>query len=142
MEREYLIKQHNEFLTQVREEAKGLFWFHDFFFVIESTLLGAIFLGKVTIGYMHFAEIVGFLISMYWFFVIRKQRLWRNDWIIRIQEIETSLQFPEQFILWPKKVKTAGRWRGYFFGKRGLWRTLFLLPFGFATAWVVLFFYF
>jgi hypothetical protein len=136
--REELIQQYDRYIDQVRTEAKDLYWLYNFFFVVDSALLGSVLIGKMQIVYMSFASIVGILLSLYWFMVIHKQRLWRNDWVRRIQIIEHALGYERSFQMWAEKVPTKNVFRDYVLGKRGLWRFLFLLPIGFMMAWAFL----
>ena len=138
MQREELITQYDRFLAQVREEAKDLYWLYNFFFVVESALLGALLAGKMNPQYFLLVYTIGLALSIYWFMIIRKQRLWRNDRIRRIQEIEEKLGYPSEVHMWPAK-KEVRFFKEYVFGKRGLWRFLFLLPLGFSIVWVILF---
>src|SRR3989338_6859114 len=128
MQKEDLQKQFDRFLSQVREEAKDLYWLYNFFFVVESALLGALFVGKLNPIYLYLAQIVGITLSIYWLIIVHKQRLWRNNWTQRIQKIEDSLGHPEQFQMWPESLKRERHARDYVLGRRGLWRFLFLLP--------------
>lgn len=139
MDRLEIQKQYDRFLSQVREEAKDLYWLYNFFFVIESAMLGALFVGKLSPEYTHIAEISAITLSIYWFIIVRKQRLWRNNWVKRIQILEKELGYESQFQMWPEKTKDTRVLKEYIFGKRGLWRFLFLLPIGFAAVWIIIF---
>lgn len=141
MERKELIEQYDRFIEQVRTEAKDLYWLYNFFFIIESALLGGVFAGKVSPDYINIAQISGFFLALYWFIIIRKQRLWRNDWVQRIQVIETELGYPEQFQMWKPKNKPK-LWADYIMGKKGMWRFLFVLPMCFGLVWVVLYLFY
>lgn len=138
MDQEKLQKQYDRFLSQVREEAKDLYWLYNFFFVVESALLGALLMGRLNPTYLPLAATVGITLSIYWFIIVRKQRLWRNDWTRRIQTIEEALEHPEQFQMWPESLKKEKSMKAYIIGRRGLWRFLFLLPIGFAVVWASL----
>jgi hypothetical protein len=132
-----LQKQYDRFLSQVREEAKDLYWLYNFFFVIESTLLGALLVGKLSETYLTLAEGAGLILAIYWLAIVHKQRLWRNGRIKRIQKIEMMLGYESDLQVWPAKEQKA-KLKDYIIGKRGLWRFLFLLPIGFALVWLVL----
>ncbi len=136
MGKEQLQKQYDRFLSQVREEAKDLYWLYNFFFVIESALLGALFVGKMSLDYIFMAQIAGLILAIYWLMIVYKQRLWRNNLIKRIQKIEEELGYKDDFQIWPPKP-TEVRIKDYILGKRGLWRFLFLLPIGFAIVWLI-----
>lgn len=138
MRPEDLQKQYDRFLSQVREEAGDLYWLYNFFFVIESALLGALFVGTMNPDYLTMAKIAGLVLSIYWLMIVHKQRLWRNNLIERIQNMETVLGYENDFQMWPPKTKDVRILPDYIFGKRGLWRFLFLLPLGFALIWVIL----
>ncbi|MES2225674.1 MAG: hypothetical protein V4480_02590 [Patescibacteria group bacterium] len=137
MDKEDLKDQYDRFLEQVRTEAKDLYWLFNFFFVIESALLIAAFTDKLSLGYMHLAEVTGFLLSLYWFLIVRKQRLWRNHWVERIQTVEEELGISSTFQMWPARSRTT--MKDFVAGRRGVWRLLFVLPVGFAVLWAVLF---
>lgn len=137
MKPEDLHKQYDRFLAQVREEARDLYWLYNFFFVVESTLLGALFVGKMSLEYLTMAEVAGFILAIYWLAIVHKQRLWRNDLIQRIQKMEEILGYENNFQMWPAKAPKA-KIKDYILGKRGLWRFLFLLPIGFAFIWGML----
>src|SRR3989338_1622492 len=134
MQPQDLQKQYDRFLSQVREEAKDLYWLYNFFFVIESALLGSFFLGKMSPEYFRMGEIAGGILAIYWLIIVHKQRIWRNDLIKRIQDMENVLGYRDDFQMWPAKTDRATL-KDYLVGKRGLWRLLFLLPIGFATIW-------
>ncbi|OGI67311.1 hypothetical protein A2732_02395 [Candidatus Nomurabacteria bacterium RIFCSPHIGHO2_01_FULL_40_10] len=140
MEVKYLQKQYDRFLSQVKEEAKDLYWLYNFFFIIESALVGALLVGKIVPDYLFKAQISGLILALYWFMIVHKQRLWRNSLIQRIQKIEEVLKYENDFQMWPPKPQGAGFFREYILGKRGLWRSLFLLPLGFAIFWLMLIF--
>ncbi|MCU0660400.1 MAG: hypothetical protein MUD00_02190 [Candidatus Pacebacteria bacterium] len=135
MHREELISQYDRYIDQVRTEARDLYWLYNFFFVIDSALLGAVFIQKLAPGYMVVAQVAGILMSLYWFAIIRKQRMWRNNWVERIQMIEQELGYEERFHMWGTKRRSRHLFREYVIGKRGLWRFLFLLPIGFVIIW-------
>lgn len=139
MQKDELQKQYDRFLTQAREEAKDLYWLYNFFFVIESALLGALFVGKLSIAYLTIAQVAGLILAIYWLMIVHKQRLWRNDLIQRIQKIEALLGYENDLQIWPKKSEHGLLFKDYIFGKRGLWRFLFLLPVGFAVTWLILY---
>lgn len=140
MKRKELIEQYDRFIDQVRTEAKDLYWLYNFFFVIESAMVGAVFLGRISNLYIEIAKISGFLLSIYWFMIIRKQRMWRNNWVQRIQAIEEELDYPRDFQMWRKKNRTNDFFKDYILGKKGMWRALFLLPAGFGILWIILLF--
>jgi len=134
MKRSEIVAQYDRFITQVREEIKALYWLYNFFFLIESALVGAVFLDKLSDYYLLFAKITGLLSSIYWFWVNRKQKLWRDHWLIRIADIETELRY-KKIRMWPKDPSSFFY---FLFRKNGLWRALFILPIGFAVTWVLL----
>ncbi len=140
MSREELIEQYDRYIDQVRTEAKDLYWLYNFFFVVDSALLGAVFIGKLSVMYLGLAQVAGIFMSLYWFAIIRKQRMWRNNWVLRIQMIESELGYAEKFQMWGGKNASTDFFRDYILGKRGLWRFLFLLPIGFAVIWAYLMF--
>lgn len=141
MERKELLDQYDRFIEQIRTEAKDLYWLYNFFFIIESAMLGGIFSGKVSPVYLNIAIISGFFLSLYWFIIIRKQRLWRNNWVARVQVIEKELDYPHEFQMWhPKKAPKL--WDDYIIGKKGMWRFLFVLPMCFALVWIVLYLFY
>ena|SRR3989338_9317030 len=138
MEKQDLKEQYDRLLTQVREEIKELYWLYNFFFVIESALLGALFVEKLHIEYIPLAQIIGLVLALYWVYIIRKQRMWRNDWVDKIQRIEEQIGLPDDIAMWPKSAVNYRPIREYIFGKRGLWKLLFCLPIGFAIVWTLL----
>ncbi|MCE9549012.1 hypothetical protein K8Q98_01285, partial [Candidatus Nomurabacteria bacterium] len=83
-------------------------------------------------------QVAGFILAIYWLMIVHKQRLWRNNLINRIQDIEGMLGYENDLQIWPIKSKKA-KLRDYIFGKRGLWRFLFFLPICFALIWLSLF---
>ncbi len=141
MERNELIQQYDRYISQIKEEAKDLYWLYNFFFVVNSALIGALFIGKLNTQYLLLAKIVGIVLSLYWLIIVRKQRFWRNNWVKRIQLIEQKLSYPEDLAMWSKKDKENRTWKSYIFGRYGLCRFLFGLPIGFAVVWIVLMFY-
>lgn len=140
MKRKELIEQYDRFIDQVRTEAKDLYWLYNFFFVIESAMVGAVFIGKISNVYLKIAQVCGLILSIYWFMIIRKQRMWRNNWVMRIQVIETELDYPRHLQMWRKKTPAPNLFKEYLLGKRGMWRALFLLPVGFGILWLILIF--
>jgi hypothetical protein len=141
MERNELIQQYDRYISQVKEEAKDLYWLYNFFFVVNSALIGSVFIGKLNSQYLLIAKIIGILLSIYWLIIVRKQRLWRNNWVTRIQYLEEKLSYEEDIRMWSKKDKTNRTCKSYIFGRYGLWRFLFGLPIGFMIVWTVLLFY-
>lgn len=131
MEKQELISQYDRFLSQLREEIKEFYWLYNFFFIIESALVGAIFLEKVSESYLLIAKILGILFSIYWFWVMLKQKLWRDNWLDKIKDIEKELKYDEKFSMWPKD-------KSFFFGRGGLWKLLLWLPIGFIFIWLSL----
>ena len=140
MKTEYLQKQYDRLLSQVKEEAKDLYWLYNFFFIIESALIGALLVGRIISGYLITAKMMGLILAIYWLMVIYKQRLRRNSLIARIQKIESLLEYENDSQIWPSDTQSLGLWRDYIFGRRGLWRFLFLLPIGFVIFWIRLIF--
>ncbi len=138
MERPELLRQYDRFIDQVRTEVKDLYWLYNFFFFIDSAMVGGIFFGKLTVMYSGWIEIIGVLLSLYWLNIIRKQRLWRNDWVEKIQEVETRLGYENDIWMWKYKGGSKKTFHEYILGKRGLWDWLYLLPIGFITVWIVL----
>ena len=138
MERQELLRHYDRFIEQVRTEVKDLYWLYNFFFFIDSALVGGIFFGKLAPAYNGLIEIVGIFLSLYWLSIIRKQRMWRNDWVERIQMIEERLGYEKEFWMWKYKGSSKKTFHEYVFGKRGLWDWLYVLPIGFALIWVVL----
>ncbi len=138
MDKFELIQQYDRFITQVREEAKDLYWLFNFFFVIDSAVLGIVFIGRVIPLYEHIAQVAGLLLSLYWILIIRKQRLWRNYWVKRIQTLESELNYPSDFHMWPVNEKEERKFSHYLLGRRGVWRLLFLLPLGFTIVWALI----
>ncbi len=141
MERKELLDQYDRFIEQIRTEAKDLYWLYNFFFIIESAMLGGVFSGKVSALYLNIAQISGFFLSIYWLIIIRKQRLWRNDWVARVQIIEKELGYAHEFQMWHPK-RQPKLWDDYILGKKGMWRFLFVLPICFAMVWVVLYLFY
>lgn len=138
MERDELLKQYDRFIDQVREEAKDLYWLYNFFFLINSALLGSVFIGRLQADYLTIGKIVGIVLSLYWLGIVRKQRMWRNDWVKKIQHIEELLGYTEQFQMWKKKYRNRDFFKDYLLGKHGVWRWLFILPIGFGIIWIFL----
>lgn len=138
MERNELLAQYNRYIDQVRAEVKDLYWLYNFFFFINSAMIGSVLSGKLDEYYLPLIEILGILLSLYWFSVIRKQRLWRNDWVEKIQMIEQELGYEKKFWMWKYRDSTRRTLHEYVFGKRGLWHWLFILPLAFVAVWSVL----
>lgn len=138
MPREELINQYDRFIDQVRTEVKDLYWLYNFFFFVDSAMIGAVFSGKLDAAYTGVVELLGMLLSLYWLSVIRKQRLWRNDWVEKIQLVEKELGYEKQFWMWKYRDNTRRTLREYLIGKRGLWHWLFILPLAFAGLWALL----
>ena len=138
MERDELLKQYDRFIDQVREEAKDLYWLYNFFFLINSALLGSVFIGRLQNDYLTLGKIVGMVLSLYWLGIVRKQRMWRNDWVKKIQYIEELLGYEQKFQMWKKKYRNRDFFKDYLFGKHGVWRWLFVLPIGFGIIWISL----
>lgn len=137
MDKEALTGQYDRFLEQVRTEAKDLYWLFNFFFVIQSALLIAAFTERLDPAYLDLAAVTGLLLALYWLVIIRKQRLWRNYWVERIQMVEKELGVTNEFQMWP--VRSRAKTHEFVVGRRGVWRMLFLLPIGFALLWTILF---
>lgn len=138
MEKQELKEQYGRLVDQVRAEVRDLYWLYNFFFVIESALLGALFVEKISFEYESLAKIIGFVLALYWLFIIRKQRMWRNDWVHKIQQVEERLGVEDSIAMWPKSAVNHRPISAYIFGKRGLWKLLFCLPIGFAIVWAFL----
>ncbi|MEA2701805.1 MAG: hypothetical protein QOE22_514 [Candidatus Parcubacteria bacterium] len=139
MDREDIMGQYDRFIEQARTEEKDLYWLYNFFFVIQSALVVSAFTGRVGAEYLRIAEIAGFLAALYWLLILRKQRLWRNYWFLKIQTIEQKLDMPSDFQMFPPKAASGGLAPESFVDRRGVWRLLFLLPIGFAVLWAILF---
>lgn len=139
MNRDELIKQYDRFIDQVRTEVKDLYWLYNFFFFINSAMLGGMLSGKISTHYVGFIQGLGIFLSLYWLSIIRKQRLWRNDWVDKIQVVEERLGYEKDLWMWKYKGTSGKTFHEYVFGKRGLWHWLFLLPITFAIVWVLLF---
>lgn len=137
MERQELIAQYDKFISQVREEIRELYWLYNFFFIIESSLMVAVFTGNISENYLSLAKIIGLLFSCYWFWIIRKQKLWRDNWLSRIVDIEAEIKYSEEFSMWPKYQSS---FIDFLIRKNGLWQALFFLPIGFAIMWLILLF--
>ncbi len=140
MEKKEVVEQYDRFLDQVREEAKSLSWLYNFFFVIESALIAGVFAGRFNAEYVHFVAVCGLILAIYWFIIVRKQRLWRNYWIRRIQALEKQIGFAPELQMWPERARKPRLFKDYIWGKKGVWRSLFWLPVGFALVWIKLFF--
>lgn len=138
MEKQELKEQYDRLLDQVRAEVRDLYWLYNFFFVIESALLGALFVEKIGEAYAPLAQLIGFILALYWLYIIRKQRMWRNDWVEKIQRVEEKLGVSDDIAMWPKSAVNHRPFGSYLFGKRGLWKLLFCLPIGFAAVWILL----
>lgn len=136
MERQELIAQYDRFISQTREEIRGLYWLYNFFFLIESALVGGVFTGQLSGDYLLFGKLFGLVSSFYWFWVVRKQKLWRDHWMERILSVEKRLGYQE-LALWPHDPSSLS---DFLFRKNGLWRALFILPLGFTTVWLALIF--
>lgn len=137
MDRKELLDQYDRFIEQIRTEAKDLYWLYNFFFVIESAVLGAVFAGKIESQYLVLVKISGFFLALYWFIIIRKQRMWRNSWVLRVQVIEDKLGYSDDMKMWkPKKKRKL--LTDYILGRKGMWRFLFILPMCFGLIWIVL----
>lgn len=137
MDRKELLDQYDRFIDQVRLEIKDLYWLYNFFFVVESATLGSFFMGKINHPYETIAEISGLFLSIYWFIIIRKKRLWRNNWVSRIQIIEKKLEYDDDLQMWPAR-KSKRVPKDYLVGRKGMWRFLFALPICFGIIWIVL----
>ena len=138
MDIEYLHKQYDRLLSQVKEEARDLYWLYNFFFLIESAIIASLLSGKILPEYLFSVKISGLFLAVYWFMIVHKQRLWRNNLIKRIQKIEKVLGYDGDFRIWPPKRQSPKLVKDYIFGRRGLWRFMFLLPIGFGLFWIIL----
>ena len=134
MNKEFLEKQYDRFITQVRSEIDGLYRLYNFFFAIESAIFVTIFSGKIAADYLLVAKVTGIILSFYWFFLIRKQRLWRDSWIRRIRAIEQELGY-DDFQMWPDRETSI---KDVFLKKNKLWNWLLFLPILFLVIWAYL----
>ena len=140
LSRDELLKQYDRFIDQVRTEIKDLYWLYNFFFLVDSALLGSIFFGKINTHYIIVVELLGVLLSLYWYGILRKQRMWRDEWVRKIQHVEQLLGYTDTNIqLWRVKTRSDKIWYQYITGKSGLWRWLILLPIGFMIIWIILY---
>lgn len=137
MDRTELLKQYDRFIDQLRTEVKDLYWLFNFFFLIESAMIGALFSGKIGPNYLLITKITGLFLAIYWFVIIRKQRLWRNEWVRRIQGLESELGYSNDMQMWRSKSQIR-IWHDYIIGRKGMWRFLFLLPVCFCVLWIIL----
>jgi hypothetical protein len=119
-------------------EVKDLYWLYNFFFFIHSAMLGGVFFGKLAPHYESLVSVLGILLALYWLSIIRKQRMWRNDWVEKIQLVEEKLGYEKDLWMWKYKANSTKTVREYVLGKRGLWHWLFILPIGFAVMWLIL----
>jgi hypothetical protein len=135
--REELLQQYDRFIDQIRTEVKDLYWLYNFFFVVDSALLGAVFLKKIEAAYIYAAAPIGILLSVYWFVVIRKQNGWRNEWVRKIQHLEHLLGYTDPSVqMWKLKVSEERTVQKLIFGRYGLWKWLIVLPLGFIIIWL------
>lgn len=134
--REELLEQYDRFIDQVRTEIKDLYWLYNFFFFVDSALLGSIFFGKINNSFAFLVEITGILLSCYWLIVMRKQYHWRNEWVRKIQYLEERLGYEKDMQMWKTKRPPQNFWKQYMVGKHGLWKWLMILPLGFIIIWI------
>lgn len=126
-----LIKQYDRFIAQLRVEVDQMFWFNNFFFAIDSTLLGIVFfredINKINLVILILA---GFILSIYWLIIMIWKNDWRKSWLCRIRKIEedSKSEIPEELWMFPERVGP----------KSGLWNFLFLLPCVFVVAWFLI----
>ncbi len=132
MDKNDLLKQYDRFISQLHIEVDQMFWLYNFFFAIDSALMGIIFLKKTDGLSLLFIIIIGFVFSIYWDYIMRKKNSWRENWLRRINDIEKNeiIKIPEEFQMWPKNIGT----------KSGLWKKLFWLPKGFIITWIIIIF--
>lgn len=127
MDKREVETQYDRFIAQLRIEVEQTFWLYNFFFLIESGLLLAVFTQQIQGFYLLLASILGLICSLYWSDVMERKNKWREDWLRRIEIIEKyDLKIPDEFRMWPDNSKMP----------RGLWRKLFLLPKGFVWVWL------
>lgn len=132
MNRDELIDQYDRFVDQLREEVKNLYWLFNFFFVIESTFMGALFFGKLNPDYLLPVQLMGLALALYWFWIGSKQKAWRDHWYDRISLVEKELGYDEKFPIFPWDESS------FLYGRRGLWRALLFLPACYALVWLVM----
>lgn len=128
-----ILAQYDRFIEQLRIEIGQMFWLYNFFFVIESALISTIFLHKIQGVNLVVVSIAGFVLTLYWAYVMARKNEWRNWWLKRIKEIEkieieNSVLIDEDLRMWSHPYEPRG----------GLWEFLFLLPKCFAIIWGVI----
>lgn len=121
--------QYGRFIAQLRVEVEQTFWLYNFFFAIQSALLGAFFLEKISRNYSVISMATGLILSIFWMHIMTRKDEWRRHWLERIREFEKcTLKIPTELQMWPKNARP----------RPGLWETLFLLPKGFVAVWLVM----
>lgn len=132
MRRSELIAQYYGFISQLREEVKEFYWFYNLFFLIESALISLIITEGLKAKYLLITHVIGLLLSIYWLWVLNKQKLWRDEWLSKIKNLENQLKYPEKLQMWTEDKSD------FIAGKNGLWRLLSFLPIGFIILWLIL----
>jgi len=126
MDNEHLRAQYDQFISQLRVEVDQTFWLYNFFFAVDSALLGTVFLKQIDKQRLLIAIIFGIILSVYWLWIMEWKNKWRKHWLKRIIEIERGeLKILEKLQMWPDN----------FGPPRGLWKALFWLPIGFIFLW-------
>lgn len=95
-------KQYDRLLEQLREEVKELYWIYNFFFLVESVLVGHA-LNKLPVK-NHMLFYAGFFLSSYWLWIFHKQRLWRKYWIDKIKKIEAQMSIPKPIRFFEQQI--------------------------------------
>jgi hypothetical protein len=128
-----LLTQYDRFISQLRVEVDQMFWLYNFFFVVDSALLGSVFLKQHDRCSLFVMIALGLILSLYWIFIMVKKNEWRESWLERIKNIEGSkeVDMPNNLWMWPKQPNTTAP-------KGGLWNALLLLPIGFVIIWIVM----
>lgn len=131
--RDEISTQYHRFIEQLREEVSQLFWLYNFFFAIESAMMGTVFVVKLSESSLRLTEFIGLVIALYWLAIMCWKDDWRRYWLRRIAYIEEEeLKIPEKLRMWPSPSSF------FSFERHGLWNLLFLLPLVFSLAWIVL----
>jgi len=106
MDKSELLAQYDRFISQLRVEVDQTFWLYNFFFAVDSALLGTVFLRKLEGWYLLLAVIVGLCLSIYWLHIMDWKDEWRKSWLKRIRKIENNerLKIQEDLQMWPDDV--------------------------------------
>lgn len=138
MEGDLLWKQYDRFVNQLREDVRELYWLFNFFWVIDGGLFALYIKSDFIKPNLENTVIwVGLIISALWFWITRKQILYRNGWIKKIKALEGD--FIDDHRMWPDEKLSPRKWFfDFLFGKIRIARAMLIIPCGFFVLWLYL----